>query len=341
MSNYTKDFKTYREQIELMKNRGIKFNITSESEAETILSNINYYKFSGYMKVFEISSDKYDIQFNKFVELYEFDRKFSRIIFEMIEKIEISFKTNLAYSISERTKKLGPFGYLNTLEWKDYSFYNKKTRKTEMKKSHEILKDKLEFKKKITEYTARNTRGCIESYFDKYKKEHFIPLWILIEVIDFGMATKMYEESVKDIQDKVSKKLNISTNKDLDFYLKSLKLIRNIVAHNGILWNFQLISRLNKSLITQYSDINDKSIVAVLVVIVEILKTVDSKYDYSELRVLITNYFTKNPELLYRFGIKNKNLDIIKKLLGIERRNKSIRIIKIKQLKNRIEKWKK
>lgn len=327
MSNYTKDFKTYREQIELMKNRGIKFNITSESEAETILSNINYYKFSGYMKVFEILSDKYDIQFNKFVELYEFDRKFSRIIFEMIEKIEISFKTNLAYFISERTKKLGPFGYLNTLEWKDYSFYNKKTRKTEMKKSHEILKDKLEFKKKITEYTARNTRGCIESYFDKYKKEHFIPLWILIEVIDFGMATKMYEESVKDIQDKVSKKLNISTNKDLDFYLKSLKLIRNIVAHNGILWNVKLISRLNKPLITQYSNIDDKSIVAVLVVIVEILKVVDSRYDYSELRYLIINYFTKNPEFLYKFGIKNKNLDIIKKLLKIETKNKNMGII--------------
>lgn len=64
-----------------------------------------YNKFSGYMKVFEIPSDKYDVQFSKFIELYEFDRKFSRIIFEKIEKIEISFKTNLAYSISERTKK--------------------------------------------------------------------------------------------------------------------------------------------------------------------------------------------------------------------------------------------
>ncbi|MGL4673119.1 Abi family protein [Cetobacterium sp.] len=315
MSNYTKDFKTCKEQIELMKIRGIKFNVVSEIEAERVISNINYYKFSGYMKVFEISLDKYDIEFKKFIELYEFDRKFSRILFELIEKIEISFKTNLGYYISERTKSLGPFGYLNTLEWKNYSVLNKKTNSYQVKKSHEILRDRLDFQKKITEYTARNTNGYIESYFNKYKNEHFIPLWILIEVIDFGMATKMYTESVKDIQTKVSKQLNIPLINDLEFYLKSLKLIRNIVAHNGILWNFKLISRLNKPLITQYTDVNDKSTVAVLVVIVEILKKVDPGYDYSELKNLIINYFTKNLDLLDKFGIKNKNLEIINQIL--------------------------
>lgn len=326
MNRYTKEFKSYREQIELMKQRGIKFNIVSELEAEKIISNINYYKFSGYMKVFEIASDQYDIQFTKVIELYEFDRKFSRIIFEMIEKIEVAFKTKLAYYISERTKKLGPFGYLDTLEWKDYSSYNKKTGKTEMKKSHEILRDKLEFKKRVTEYTARNTTGCIESYFEKYRAEHFIPLWILIEVADFGMATKMYEESVKSVQEKISKEFNIHLNKDLEFYLKSLKLIRNVVAHNGILWNFRLVSRLNKPLISQHKDISDKSIVAVLIIIVEILKSVDSKYDYTELRELINGYFSKNPENLHKFGIKNNNLGIIKRLIKVE--NKNIKIVR-------------
>lgn len=312
---YNKNFKTNKEQIDLMKSRGIKFNSISELEAENIISNINYYKFSGYMKNFEISQDHYNVQFCKILELYNFDRKFSRIIFEMIEKIEISFKTNLAYYISETTKNSGPFGYLDTLQWKDYSFYNKKTQKNEIKKPHDILKDKLEFKKKITEYTARNTKGCIMKYFHKYKDEHFIPLWILVEVIDFGMATMMYEDSKKNIQTKVSNKLNISLNNDLNYYLKSLKLIRNTVAHNGILWNFRLISKLNKTLITQHKDIDDKGIMAVLVVIIEILKKVDPKYNYLELKDLIIDYFDKNLFFLDKFGIKNGNLDIIKNLL--------------------------
>lgn len=147
MEYYIKNFKSYSEQVKIMEERGIKFNIITKLEAEKILSNINYYKISGYIKNFEIELDKYDIEFSKIIELYKFDRKLSSIIFEMIEQIEISFKTKLIYTILERTKDLGPFGYMETLEWKDYSVYNFKTKKYEVKKVNDILKDKLEFKK--------------------------------------------------------------------------------------------------------------------------------------------------------------------------------------------------
>lgn len=316
MEYYTKEFKSYNEQIELMEQRGIKFNIIVKSEAEKILSNINYYKLSGYIKIFEIELDKYNVEFSKIIELYQFDRKLSNFIFDMIEQIEIAFKTKLIYNILERTKNLGPFGYLETLEWKDYSIYNFKTKKYEIRKSNDILKDNLEFKKRILEFTIRDTKSYVTNYFNKYKKEHFLPLWILVEIIDFGMITKMYEESIKSIQEKVAKELGTFRNKDLIFYLKSIKLIRNIVAHNGILWNFRFISRLNKPLVTKYEFINDKSIIAVLTVIVEILKNIDPYYNYSELKNLIKEFFNKNPELIKRFGINNDNINEIDNILN-------------------------
>lgn len=316
MGDYTKEFKSYKEQVELMENRGIKFNIIKKSEAEKILSNINYYKLSGYIKIFEIELDKYDVEFSKIIELYRFDRKFSSLIFDIIEQIEIAFKTKLIYVILERTKKLGPFGYLETLEWKDYSIYNFKTKKYEIKKSSDILKDNLEFKKRILEFTIRDTKPYVINYFNKYKKEHFLPLWILAEIIDFGMITKIYEESIRSIQEKVAKEFGSFRNKDLIFYLKSIKLIRNIVAHNGILWNFRFISRLNKPLVTKYEFINDKSIVAVLVVIAEILKNINPYYDYSELKKLIKEFFNENPELIKKFGINNDNINEIDNILN-------------------------
>lgn len=315
MGYYIKNFKSYSEQVKIMEERGIKFNIITKLEAEKILSNINYYKISGYIKIFEIELDKYDIEFSKIIELYKFDRKFSSIIFEMIEQIEISFKTKLIYTILERTKDLGPFGYMETLEWKDYSVYNFKTKKYEVKKANDILKDKLEFKKRILEFTIRDTKPYVENYFNKYKKEHFLPLWILSEIIDFGMITKMYEESVRSIQEKIAKELGNFKNKDLAFYLRSIKLIRNIVAHNGILWNFRFISRLNKPLVTKYKFINDKSIIAVIVVIIEILKNIEPSYDYSELKKLIKEFFNKNPELINTFGIINGNINEIENIL--------------------------
>lgn len=99
------------------------------------------------------------------------------------------------------------------------------------------------------------------------------------------------------------------------FYLRSIKLIRNIVAHNGILWNFRFISRLNKPLVTKYKFINDKSIIAVIVVIVEILKNIEPSYDYSELKKLIKEFFNKNSELINTFGIINGNIDEIENIL--------------------------
>lgn len=312
---YLKTFKNFNEQIELLEQRGIKFNIIRKEKAEKLLSNINYYKLSGYIKNFEIELDKYDIEFSEIIKLYKFDRKLSIIIFGMIEEIEIAFKTKLIYSILERTKNLGTFGYLETLEWKDYSIYDSKIKAYRIKKSNDILKDKLEFKKRILEFTIRESKPYIENYFNKYKNEHFLPLWILSEIIDFGMATKMYEDSIKSIQDKVAKNLGNFKNKDFIFYLKSIKLIRNTVAHNGILWNFRLITRLNKPLITKYQFIDDKSIMAVIIIIAEILKNIDVDYDFKELKSLIKEFFKDNQEFIKKFGILNGNIDEIDTIL--------------------------
>lgn len=312
---YLKTFKNFNEQIELLEQRGIKFNIITKEKAEKLLSNINYYKLSGYIKNFEIGLDKYDIEFSEIIKLYKFDRKLSIIIFGMIEEIEIAFKTKLIYSILERTKNLGTFGYLETLEWKDYSIYDSKIKAYRIKKSNDILKDKLEFKKRILEFTIRESKPYIENYFNKYKNEHFLPLWILSEIIDFGMATKMYEDSIKNIQDKVAKNLGNFKNKDFIFYLKSIKLIRNTVAHNGILWNFRLITRLNKPLITKYQIIDDKSIMAVIIIIAEILKNIDVDYDFKELKSLIKEFFKDNQEFIKKFGILNGNVDEIDTIL--------------------------
>lgn len=312
---YLKTFKNFNEQIEILEQRGIKFNIITKEKAERLLSNINYYKLSGYIKNFEIELDKYDIEFSEIIKLYKFDRKLSIIIFGMIEEIEIAFKTKLIYSILERTKNLGTFGYLETLEWKDYSIYDSKIKAYRIKKSNDILKDKLEFKKRILEFTIRESKPYIENYFNKYKNEHFLPLWILSEIIDFGMATKMYEDSIKSIQDKVAKNLGNFKNKVFIFYLKSIKLIRNTVAHNGILWNFRLITRLNKPLITKYQIIDDKSIMAVIIIIAEILKNIDVDYDFKELKSLIKEFFKDNQEFIKKFGILNGNIDEIDTIL--------------------------
>lgn len=305
---YNKCFLEYENQINLLEERGIKFKEISKEEAVKKISYINYYKLSGYIKNFEISTDKYEnVDFKEIIELYEFDRELSSHLFNLIERIEIAFKTNLAYFISKYTKEQGTFGYLKFRNWVDLS--NKK-----FSDNSKILKEELKFKSSITNYCSRSSNEYIEKYFLKYDEENFVPLWMLVEVIDFGMGCIMYSNSHRSIRINIANKFTIPET-DLGFYLKSLKLIRNIIAHNGILWNFKLINKINKEIVRKYEDIDKGKIIAVIIVIVEFLKDIDMEYDYGILSKHIIYFFEKYPKLAVKFGIKNNNIGVISEIL--------------------------
>jgi len=312
MSYYQKDFKSFSEQIDLLESRGIVFNKINKKIAEEKISNINYYKLSGYFKNFESSVDKYsNVEFKEILDLYYFDRELANLLFKLIEKIEISFKTTLAYEISKYIKdhtpgeELKTFKYLRIQNWMD---------KTKIRNPKDKLKKELEFKNTVTSYTARNISENIQNYFSKYSNEHFIPIWMLIEVIDFGGAYKMYDNSNNDIKKEISKKYSL-TKDDFAFYLRSLKFIRNCIAHNGIIWNISLLNVINKPIISKHKDINPKRIMSVIVVITEIMKFIDKNYDYKILKNCLKEFFDKYPCFLSKFGIKNNNTSLIDDIL--------------------------
>jgi|GEM_PF-787089 len=320
---YDKSFKTFSEQIEILKKRGLLFNDVSESDAENILSHINYYKFSNYIKTFEISTDKYHkTDFNDALNLYKFDRTLSRILFDLVEKIEISFKTSLAYSIAEHIENKkshtgnAVFDYLDIKNWHDLSPKNKNHSKSnQIANSNELLDRELEFKSTIFNYCKKNSRECVESFFTKYSSEHFVPIWLLMEIVDFGVACKMYENAATSIKTKISQKYNI-LRKDFYTYIKTVKFIRNKLAHNSTIWNLNLINKINKPLITSISkDVDNGRIFAVIIVIIELMKTIEPTYDYTILRDLINNFFLDYHQLLYKFGIKYGNYHIVNQIL--------------------------
>lgn len=308
---YLKEFKTFSQQIQLLESRGIVFNKISKQDAEEKLSNISYYKLSSYIKTFEVSVDKYNqTDFQEALDLYYFDRKLSRLLFELIERIEISFKTSLAYYIAEyieknSTEKVKTFLYLNLKNW---------VNPCELRDPIKALKKELSFKETIASYTSRNARGCVSYYFNKYTEEHFIPIWMLIEVIDFGVGCNMYEDANTNIKIKVANKFKVSSHKDFGFYLRTLKFVRNRLAHNGVIWNLKLVNQINNKDMVLL-DVERGSIFAVIVLIVNLMKNINKAFDYSELESLIENFFNDYPDLLKKFGILNKNLFIVKSVL--------------------------
>ena len=68
INSITKPAKTYKEQVQLLKDKGIVIN--NDAEAEQFLSEVNYYKLSGYYLPYVDKTTervKRSISFNKMV----------------------------------------------------------------------------------------------------------------------------------------------------------------------------------------------------------------------------------------------------------------------------------
>ena len=100
---YSKIATAIEEQIQKLRDRGL--TITDQDRADHFLSHIGYYRLAGYW--WPMQSDKVNhlfkpnSQFKDVIALYNFDRELRLLLFDVIEKIEISFRTKLIYHLSQ------------------------------------------------------------------------------------------------------------------------------------------------------------------------------------------------------------------------------------------------
>lgn len=104
---YTKPPLTYEQQVTLLKERGL--IIDDEIRAERLLSHISYYRLSAYMLPFrKLDGGNYLDQFKEgtswddVYNLYLFDRKLRLLVFDAIERIEVSIRTQITYQLSHK-----------------------------------------------------------------------------------------------------------------------------------------------------------------------------------------------------------------------------------------------
>lgn len=100
---YNKPAKTYSEQLQLLKSRGLKIN--SETKALHLLEKLSYYRLSGYWypllkepKKAHVFKD--DADFQTAFRLYRFDRDLRIFIMKELEKIEVAIKSQMIYQLS-------------------------------------------------------------------------------------------------------------------------------------------------------------------------------------------------------------------------------------------------
>ena len=215
-----KEFKKLDEQIEILRNKGMTIN--DPNYAADVLFRENYFFLNGYRHLFmKSATDKTYIKGTTFEELYSlflFDRTFRNIMFKNILNIENNVKSIISYYLSLR------YGYHE----KDYLDHRNFTNNPE--KSRQVSDIIKKMKRQIR--SNAGTHSATMHYVNSYG---YIPMWVLVKVLSFGIIGELYSILKKEDQ------INIADVYDLDSeslnnYLTLLSNYRNLCAHEDILF---------------------------------------------------------------------------------------------------------
>ncbi|EQA5428781.1 Abi family protein [Enterococcus hirae] len=229
-----KPFKTLEEQVEILKQRNLKFK-DSENAKYVLMNNSYYGLINRYKEIFSISTQNAegdfedDFQGNYFEDLlsiYDFDKNLSSLLYKYFSMIETTLKTSCSYYISLYIGEMQT-NYLN---------------KNNYARGYIVEHGKMKGRPS-REVTIDHLKKCIKKSGDPsieyYKKEHNnVPPWISIPALSLGTIYELYRICPKEAKNDISsvfmnpKILDISAQKNL--FIKSLKFIhiyRNRVAH--------------------------------------------------------------------------------------------------------------
>lgn len=234
---YEKPPLTHQAQIELLKNRGVVF--TDEAKAAYQLANISYFRLSTYMFPFKkkiegkiVDEFRYKTSWKDIYDLYIFDRKLRLLVFDAIEKIEVSIRTKMVYILSHR------YGS----HWQDDKSIYKPARIIQLNdgsiKKVDVYGD---IQKHINEQLHNNqAEQFIEYYRDTYDEPINPPSWMCVEVMYFNQLSKIYSNLEKrgDRAD-IARAFGLPPD-NFSSWLHTLNYVRNICAHHARLWNRDL-----------------------------------------------------------------------------------------------------
>lgn len=311
-----KQFKNLDEQIEILKYKGL--IITNKAYAKNVLLRENYFFLSGYRHLFlkSITEKVYKpgTHFEELYSLFLFDRRLRNILFKNLLIIENNLKSISSYQLSKR------YGYKEKDYLKESNFNTSPEKKRQV---NDLIK---KMKRQIRSNSRENTATI--HYVNNYG---YIPLWILVKVLSFGIVSEMYSVLKDEDQQAIADVYGVDKN-DLVTYLPILSNYRNLCAHEDILYENRTHKQIDDTIYHKMLNIEKvygeykygkDDLFALIIIMKELLQPEEFKSMMLELDNAITTLdynlnVIKIGEVLNRMGFP-KNW---KELMTIERGNK-------------------
>lgn len=279
---FDKNFKTLDEQITILEYKGLK--IEDKTYAKRVLLRENYFFLNGYRHLFlKSANEKRFIEGTTFEEVYSlflFDRAFRNIIFKNLLIIENSIKSIIAYQLSKK------YGYKESdyLKARNFTHIHQKSRQV-----NDLIK-KMKRQVRINAPQHAATMHYVNNY-------GYIPLWVLVKVLSFGIVGELYSVLKREDQDSIAEVYGIDAE-TLQNYLPILANYRNLCAHEDIVFEnrtqrhleetvYHKLLKLEKVEGEYVQGIND--IFALVIIIKQLLTETEFKNLTEEIKHILEN----------------------------------------------------
>ena len=313
-----KHFKNLDEQIEILKYKGLK--IANEDYAKEILLRENYFFINGYRyPFFKSEHEKKFIEGTTFEELYSlflFDRRIRNTIFKNLLVIENNMKSILSYQLSKK------YGYRE----KDYL---KAKNFTEDKLKQKQVADLLhKMKRQIRVNGAQHT--ATQHYITNYG---YIPLWILVKVLSFGIVGELFSILKVDDQKNICAIYHLDVE-TLSVYLPILANYRNLCAHEDILYDNKTQKAIDNTIyhkILGIPQVDDEYIYGKtdLFALIIIMKQMLSTEEFQNMMLEIEEYLNN-----LNYNLNTISIHKILERMGFPKNWKSLANIERSKIKN-------
>lgn len=216
-----KTFKTIEEQLQILKDKGL--IIDDEDSAKETLLRENYFFLSGYRHLFldgiKSKSFKPGTNFRELYAMFNFDRQLRNIIFKNLLIIENNMKSIFSYQLSKN------YGF------KEKDYLKASNFNTNPDKSRQVNDLLRKIKRQIRVNGGQHS--ATTHYISNYG---YIPLWIVVKVLSFGIVCELYSIMKAKDQNEIADIYGLRVT-DLLNYLPILANYRNLCAHEDILYD--------------------------------------------------------------------------------------------------------
>lgn len=216
---------SFDDQVALLQQRGLEVN--GLETAKHYLSQINYYRFAAYLLPFEEDHATHRLKagttFDQVLDVYIFDRELRLLVLDAIERVEVSIRTQFAYTFSHTH---GAHAHLDAGLFKARWNYADNRVKLESE--------------------VNQSREKFIQHFKNTYDEPLPPIWVTVEIMTLGQLSKWYANVSSGADRNAVANAYDMDEINLVSFLHHLSIIRNYCAHHSRLWNreFQFTFKL-------------------------------------------------------------------------------------------------